>query len=115
MTLPDDETAAGVTPPVLIHWLHDLRNPLAAMVANLHHIRDSLGPTKVAGPTEVVSECMALCNVLERYVANLETLALQRHLRSAPGRLVWLRRATCDAGASPRLRCASLLDSTPGG
>jgi signal transduction histidine kinase len=59
----------------LASWTHDLRNPLAALVANLHHLRETLAPSLDDESEEVFAECLALFGLLERYTANLEILA----------------------------------------
>lgn len=63
-------------------WTHDVRSPLAALLANLHHVREVV-PAGDADGAEVVGECLALCAVLERYVTNLEVLHRGRVGRGA--------------------------------
>lgn len=50
---------------------HDLRNPLAAVLANLGY----LGDTGVGETKEVVSDTMAACDALRRIVANIDVLS----------------------------------------
>jgi two-component system OmpR family sensor kinase len=72
---PDlDPGAAGVAPATLLAWSHDVRNPMSALLANVHHVRDVAG---AAHPevAEVLGECAALCGVIERYLQNLELVA----------------------------------------
>jgi K+-sensing histidine kinase KdpD len=63
----------GVPSEAVLLWTHDVRSPLAALVANLHHVREVI-PAGDADGAEVVGECLALCGVLERYVTNLEVV-----------------------------------------
>ena len=72
-----DDPAEGVpiSRDALEAWTHDLRNPLAALVANLHHLRETLGPHLDDESEEVFGECLALFGLLERYTANLDVLA----------------------------------------
>jgi len=56
-------------------WTHDLRNPLAALVANVHHLRETLGPHLDDESEEVFADCLTLFGLIERYTANLDVLA----------------------------------------
>lgn len=81
-------TGTAAEPPVpaeaVLLWTHDIRSPLAAMLANLHHVRDVVASTE-GDAAEVVGECLALCGLLERYVINLEILHRGRVGRGATG------------------------------
>lgn len=74
---PRDEDVAklALTKEALAAWTHDLRNPLAALVANIHHLRETLAPHLDAESEEVFAECLALFGLLERYTSNLDLLA----------------------------------------
>lgn len=66
---------APLSREALSAWTHDLRNPLAALVANIHHLRETLGAHLDPDSEEVFAECLALFGLLERYTANLDVLA----------------------------------------
>ena len=66
-------------------FAHDLKNPLAALMTNLHFLR-----TTVEGLDEDAAEALAdsavLCEVLERYIKNLDVVAAPPDpLGGAPG------------------------------
>ncbi len=66
----------------MLVWAHDARNPLSALVTNLHHVREALAAQGDPDASEAAAECLALCTVMERYVANLEVLLDGRGPRS---------------------------------
>jgi K+-sensing histidine kinase KdpD len=72
---------------------HDLKNPLAALVTNLHFVRSSLGDNGGADVAEALGDSVALCEVLERFTGNLDLLA--RRLVGRPA-MVSLRDTTED-------------------
>lgn len=93
MPHPEDGDAARqgseIPRAALLLWTHDARNPLSALLTNLHHVQSALGASGDPDAVEAAAECLALCTVLERYVSNLEIL-----LHDGAGR----------AGARVRLR-----------
>jgi two-component system, OmpR family, sensor histidine kinase QseC len=75
---PVPPDSGRVTSPTLSELLrvmaHDLRNPLSALVTNLHYLT---GVTKGmdADAREALGDSVSLCDVLERLITNLDVLA----------------------------------------
>lgn len=51
---------------------HDLKNPLAAILANLHFL---LGSASDPEDAEAIQDSVALCSVLDRMISNLDLMA----------------------------------------
>jgi signal transduction histidine kinase len=69
--------------PELVAMLaHDLKNPLAALMTNLHFVVSGGGIEAEAN--EALADALALSDVLERILNNLDLLALQARDERAP-------------------------------
>lgn len=75
--------AVQIPRAALLLWTHDARNPLSALLTNLHHVQGALGASSDPDVLEAAAECLALCTVLERYVSNLEILLHDGAARAA--------------------------------
>jgi two-component system heavy metal sensor histidine kinase CusS len=53
---------------------HDLRNPLSALVTNLHFLRGAV-PVLDNDSREALADSVSLCDVLERLITNLDIVA----------------------------------------
>jgi len=72
---PDSARQRSATLSELLRVMaHDLRNPLSALVTNLHYLS---GVTKGldADAKEALGDSVSLCDVLERLITNLDVLA----------------------------------------
>ncbi len=66
---------AATFPAFCAVMAHDIRNPLAALTANLHFLRDTLEDVD-ARAQDGIADSITLCGVLERLAKNLQDLAL---------------------------------------
>lgn len=75
---------------------HDLRNPLSALVTNLHYLS---GTTKGmdADSREALGDSVSLCDVLERLITNLDVLARgdERGRQRFPTSLLQVAQTVC--------------------
>src|SRR5262245_18689519 len=85
--MPEPPPAANADLPQRVRIMaHDLKNPLAALMTNLHYVRTSLGASIDVEVEEAIADSVALCEVLERFIANLDLLTRTTHepTRRAP-------------------------------
>jgi two-component system sensor histidine kinase KdpD len=59
---------------VLVLVAHDLKNPVTALLANLHYLRGGADPSN-ADTLDAVDDAISLCAVLDRFISNLDTVA----------------------------------------
>jgi K+-sensing histidine kinase KdpD len=68
-------------PELLKVMSHDLKNPLSALLTNLHFLQTTL-PALDQDATEALADSVSLCDVLERLITNLDILAKAGQARS---------------------------------
>src|SRR5262245_28051545 len=67
-------TAAPDLSDLVVIMAHDLKNPLAALMTNLHFLQGAIsGPDQDA--IDALGDSVTLCEVLERFLRNLDLLA----------------------------------------
>jgi len=64
---------------LVVIMAHDLKNPLAALMTNLHFLQGAVsGPDQDA--VDALCDSVTLCEVLERFLRNLDLLARKREI-----------------------------------
>jgi signal transduction histidine kinase len=69
--------APALAPDALILLAHDLKNPLAAILANLHYLLGAYPASGELGDdgAEALHDSIALCAALDRMISNLDLMA----------------------------------------
>jgi len=68
------DTGAPDLSDLVVIMAHDLKNPLAALMTNLHFLQGAIsGPDQDA--VDALGDSVTLCEVLERFLRNLDLLA----------------------------------------
>jgi signal transduction histidine kinase len=83
--MADDPTLADAIRDLVAVLVHDLRNPLAAVVTNLGFARRLVQEGAPAGELdEVIDDSQAACEVLRQLIGNLHVLASYDHTKVTP-------------------------------
>lgn len=64
---------------LVVIMAHDLKNPLAALMTNLHFLQGAIGETD-QDTRDALSDSVTLCDVLERFLRNLDLLGRREDL-----------------------------------
>lgn len=72
-------SAAPALSDLVAMMAHDLKNPLAALMTNLHFLQGSLSALE-PDDLDALGDSVILCEVLERFLRNLELLARRKEV-----------------------------------